>query len=255
MAEILEVKNLCFSYNKKPFLKDISFKADEGEFISIIGENGSGKTTLFKVLNTIYKKQKGSILYKNKEIEKIGLSQRAKEIAVIYQGLDCRFPFTAFEVAAMGLYPHKGHLSALKKEDIDFIKNIMCLTDTLEFAEKRIDCLSVGQAQRVLLARALVQKPKLLFLDEAMSGFDISVKIKMTKLLKDLCIKKGMTVISIQHDLNIAFENSDKIIALKGGELYKSGSPEKVMSKEFFQKVFNVNAEICENGKYFRITN
>jgi len=253
MDTVLKVENLFFGYKKEPFLKNICFEAKKGEMISVIGENGSGKSTLFKVINGNLKGYDGNIVYKGRNLKQMNYSQRAKEISVLYQNCDCDFPFSCFEVAAMGLYPHKGNLNGLNKNDIDFIKHIMELTDTIKFAHKNINCISGGQRQRVLIARALLQKPKLLFLDEAMSGLDISSRIKMTEIIFNECKNNGITAVNISHDINLAFEKSDKIIALKNGEVYSFGKPEDLLNKDFFREVFNVEVNIDFDKKYFRI--
>lgn len=252
MGEILKVEKLCFGYGKEDFLKNISFSVNEGEFISVIGENGSGKSTLFKTINGIFENYKGDVFYKGKNIKYINSLEKAKEIAVLYQNTSCKFPFNCFETVMMGLYPHKGCFGKVKKEDIDFVSLIMEKTDTLKFAYKKLNELSGGQAQRVLLAKALCQKPKLLFLDEAMSGLDISAEIEMNEILHNECKSRNMTVVNIQHNINMAFEKSDKIVALKNGGVYSFGKPSDLLNKDFFREVFNVEVEIS-NNKYFRI--
>ncbi len=261
MSEILKIENLYFNYgntkngnkNNKFFLKNINIVINEGEMISVIGKNGSGKTTLFKTINGILKNYKGNILYKGKDIKKLTSLEKAKEIAVLYQNNKCDFPFSCFEIVSMGLYPHKSNLIKMRKQDIDFITNIMESTNTIHLACKDINRISGGQAQRVLLARALAQKPKLLFLDEAMSGLDISSRIQMTKLLYNERKTKGTTTVSVSHDINLAFEKSDKIIALKDGEVHSFGKPEELLNKDFFREVFNVEVEIDTIKKRFRI--
>lgn len=252
MSELFKVKDLCFGYDSKPFLKNISFSLNEGEMVSVIGENGSGKSTLFKAVNGLLKNVEGSVFYKNKNIRQIKQREKAMEIAIIHQNCECNFPFTCLETVSMGLYPHKGRFSSMKKEDIDFVKHIMEITDTIDFAQRTINSLSGGQRQRVMLARALAQKPKLLFLDEAMSGLDIASRIKMTEVLYKKCKNNGMTVVSILHDINLAFEKSDRIAAMKNGEVYSFGKPKDLLNKNFFREVFNVEVEIY-NKKYFRI--
>lgn len=253
MNTVLEVKNLFFGYGKEYFLKNICFDVKEGEMVSVIGENGSGKSTLFKVINGNLNNYKGDILYKGVNIKNIKLSDKAKEIAVVYQDYECGFPFTCFDITAMGLYPHKGNLNAYNKDDIDFIKRVMELTDTSGIAHKNIDCVSGGQRQKVLIAKALAQKPKLLFLDEAMSGLDIAAKIKMFETALRQCAKNKVSVINILHDINLAFEKSDRIIALKNGEVHSFGTPEELLNKDFFREVFNVEVEMDSDKKHFRI--
>lgn len=252
MAEtVLQVRDLSFSYTQKPFMSDVAFEVKEGEMVSVIGENGSGKSTLIKAINGLVSAS-GEILYKGKDIKNLKALERAKEIAVIYQEGSTAFPFTCFEIVSMGLYPHKGHIGKMSKKDIEFIEHIMELTDTLSFAQRQLSTLSGGQKQRVFLARALAQKPKLLFLDEAMSGLDISGRISMTNMLSNECKKSGMAVVAVLHDINMAFDKSQRILALKNGKLYASGSPEALLNKNFFREVFNVEVDIDKSNKYFR---
>ncbi len=247
MSEILRVNSLTFGYGKSDVLKNVSFSINKGEFVSIIGENGSGKTTIIKVINSLFSGYGGSILFKGADIKTLSHRQRAAGIAVIYQGCECRFPFNCFEVVSMGAYPYAA------KPDIDFIRSVMLKTDTLCFADKPINHLSGGQKQRVMLARALVQRPELMLLDEAMSALDISAKIEMTDIILEKCHTDGMSALSVMHDINMAFEKSDRIIALKNGEVYACDKPQALLNKDFFREVFNVEVKFYDNNKYFRI--
>lgn len=244
---LLSVKELCFSYVKTPFLDNISFDINEGEFVSVLGANGSGKSTLFSLMNGAKRPDSGTVSYKGRNISSIRTKERAKEIAAVFQNTECKFPFTCFEIAEMGLFPHKPRT---EPEDIDLIKGIMERTDTLQFADKLITELSGGESQRVLLARALVQRPSLLLLDEAMSGFDIAARIKMTALLKELTRTSGMSVVLIRHDIEAAFMESDRILALKNGALLYNGAPDDLMSEKFFSDIYSVRAE-TENGRFY----
>lgn len=250
---ILKVENIFFSYNKNPFMQNINFSVNEGEFISVIGENGSGKSTLFLILSGVLKPLSGKIFYKGKNISDISLREKATEIAAVYQNTECDFPFTCFEVVSMGLYPHKRGFSFyyLSKKDIDFVYSVMEKTNVLKFADRKITDISGGEKQRVLIARALVQKPKILFLDEATAALDISSKIKTVNLLKEFTEKQKMTVIMISHDLQPVFDKSDKIAAMKDGRLVTFDIPQNLINNRFFSEIFNVDAEIYENGRFF----
>lgn len=250
MSVIIKAENLTFSYGAEPFIDKLNTEIDEGEFVSVVGGNGSGKTTFLSLLTGVQKPQSGAVLYKNNNIHKI--KNPAREIAVIYQNADCSFPFSCHEIIEMGLYPHMGRMGKISDSDYEFIEEIMIKTDTLKFADKRITELSGGEKQRVLLARALVQKPKLLFLDEAMSGMDISVRLAMIKLLKEMVTQNGLTVVAVEHDLQLAFSASDRIIAMKNGQIAYHDAPSDIMNETFFKDVFNVKAEIQNNS--FKIT-
>ena len=250
MTDMLEVNNITFSYTKEPFIENLSFQVEPGEFISVLGANGSGKSTLLTVLSGAARPQSGEVIYNEKAIHSMQPKARAREIACIYQSTSCAFPFTCYEVAEMGLYPHKPKPD---EEDIKFIYEIMEKTDTLQFKDKLITELSGGESGRVLLARALVQKPKLLLLDEAMSGFDISMRLKMITLLKQLIRDTGMSVIFVRHDIETAFSDSDRILAMKSGSLMYNDKPDRLLTEQFFRDIFNVKAEI-QNDRFY-ITN
>ncbi len=247
---MLEVKNISFSYTKEPFIEDISFNIDSGELVSLLGANGSGKSTLFSIMSGAIKPMRGAVLYNGQSVHAMEQRARAREIACIYQRTDCAFPFTCYEVAEMGLYPHKRRLN---DGDRKFVLDIMDMTDTIAFRDKLICNLSGGEVQRVLLARALAQKPKLLLLDEAMSGFDIAVRLRMIALLRRLISETGMSVIFIRHDIETAFSDSDRIIALRGGAMLYNDKPKELLNKQFFSDIFNVKAEITDCG--FRVMN
>lgn len=248
---ILEAKNISFSYSlKKPFIDKLSFRAYEGEYISVLGKNGSGKSTLAGLITGHLKPRSGKILYKGKNISSIKKREKAREIAVIYQNSGCEFPFMCSQIVAMGLYPHQSRFYKLSKSDAALIEQIMEATDTLRFAEKTLGEISGGEAQRVFLARALAQQPNLLILDEAMSGLDISARLKMAHLLKNEVKNKHMTVIAVHHDLSLAFSLSDRILAMKDGKLTADGTPPELLSKRFFTENFGVKSEISD-GRFY----
>lgn len=248
---LLEAKNISFSYSlKKTFIDRLSFKANKGEYISVLGKNGSGKSTLVSLITGQLKPDSGEILYKNKNIGNMKKREKACEIAVIYQNTGCRFPFMCYQIVAMGLYPHQSRFSNLSKNDAALVKHIMQATDTLRFAEKTLDEISGGEAQRVFLARALVQQPKLLLLDEAMSGLDIAARLKMAQLLKKETRNGHMSVIAVHHDLSLAFSLSDRILAMKDGKLTADGTPPELLSESFFMENFGVKSKITD-GRFY----
>lgn len=251
MTAFMEASNLAFAYGKQEILKGVSFSVQRGEFISIIGTNGSGKTTLFHLLNGYNKPKSGRVLLEGRDLASISISNRAKEITIVHQHQDCNFPFSCFEMVIMGIYPHKTRFERVDEKTLVKIEEIMKLTDTLRFAKKEITQISGGERQRVVLARALAQKPQLLLLDEAMSDLDIYAKIEMTKVLREYVKKHNMTVIGINHDLNTAYKFSDRIIALQKGEIVADGTPSEVITEEFLKRVFRVKGEVFGEKGFF----
>lgn len=243
MADLLCAQNLTFYYGAQQILSDVTFSACEGEYLSIIGENGSGKSTLMQLLCGYLAPIAGQVLFCGERLEGISALQRARSIAAISQNTPANFPFTCFEFVMLGLHPHRARFERIDEHTIDQIRGVMAQTDILPLADKPITNLSGGEYQRVLLARALAQRPRLLLLDEAMSDLDAAVKIKMNKLLKEL-VQKGLTVIAINHDLSTAYNYSDRVIALRSGRLVANGSPQKVFTEVLLENVFGIKAEI-----------
>lgn len=243
MAELLCAQNLTFYYGSQQVLSDVTFSVGEREYLSIIGENGSGKSTLMQLLCGYLAPMAGQVLFCGERLEELSTLQRARSIAVISQNTPADFPFTCFEFVMLGLHPHRARFERIDEQTINQIRGIMAQTDILTLADKPITNLSGGEYQRVLLARALAQRPRLLLLDEAMSDLDAAVKIKMNKLLKEL-VQKGLTVIAINHDLSTAYNCSDRVIALRSGRLVANGSPQTMLTEELLENVFGIKAEI-----------
>lgn len=247
---LLAVQEVSFAYGKQKILNQINFQAGAGEMISIIGANGSGKSTLLKLLGGYERPKQGKIMYRGRDLNKISIQDRAKEITILYQNCDILFPFTCMEMVWMGRYPLSGRFEQFGTDTLQNIVAIMEQTECIHLADKQISEISGGEMQKVLLARALAQEPQLLLLDEAMSDFDIAVKIKMSKLLKDLT-KTGLTVISVNHDINSAYRHSDRIIALHQGTIVADGATAEVITEELLNTVFGIKGEIIPQKGIF----
>lgn len=247
MSVLLQAENLSFSYGRQRILQNIDFFAEEGELISIIGANGAGKSTLLKLMAGYEKPDSGRIAYRGKDLHAISIPKRAKEITILYQNGGIPFPFTCMELVWMGRYPISGRFDKKDEEAVRRILSLMEQTECLHLADKKIQEISGGEFQKVMLARALAQEPKLLLLDEAMSDFDVAVKIKMSKLLRELT-KTGLTIIMVNHDIAAACRFSHRIIALQDGSIAADGKPEEVMTEALLETVFGVKGEVV-NGK------
>jgi len=249
---LLTLEDIGFAYDAKRVLRGVSFSVDRGEYISIVGPNGSGKTTLLQIMCGCFKPETGAVYYMGQAVHKMDTRERAKHFAVVYQQQHGgKFPYTCLEMVIMGLHPHRARFEPLSDEAFLWVEQVMQMTDTLRFADKPITRISGGELQRVMLARAIVQKPRVLFLDEAMSGLDICARISMTKLLRELIQIHGITVMAINHDLNTAYRFSSRIVALSKGGIAAIGPPRQVMTEGFFEDVFDVKAEIYEEKGFF----
>lgn len=244
MRRLLEVETVSYSYGAGDVVRDVSFSVDCGEFVSLIGPNGSGKTTLMSVVSGYQRCVAGRILLAGKDIGDYSPMERARVLAIVSQHENLNFPFTCMELIALGLYPHKSRFQAMTRVQLEEIRAVMELTHTQGLADKRIDAVSGGELQRVVLARVLLQRPKLLLLDEAMSDFDISAKISMVKCLKAMARDKGIGILAINHDVANAYQFSDRILLMKDGMLAASGSPKEALTEASLGAVFGVRARI-----------
>jgi len=245
--DILKVNDLSCGYDEQEVIKDISFSAGEGDFLGIIGPNGAGKTTLFRAITGILKPWKGGIFYKDKDIRKVSPRDFAREVAVIPQILDIPFAFSVEEFVLMGRFPHIGRFEALRKQDHKVLEDALNLTDTLFLRERKICELSGGEKQRVILAQGFAQQPSLLLLDEPTSHLDIAHQVQILDLVKRLNKEKGLAVIVVLHDLNLASSYCDRLILLKEGAIFKEGSPQEVLTYQNIEEVYKTLVVVKEN--------
>jgi len=240
----LKVDRVQFYYEARKVLDEISFEAGEGEFIGLIGPNGSGKTTLLKIIDGILRPKVGSVYLDCKRISELDPKELARELAIVPQTADLSFDLKVFDVVMMGRYPYLRKLSLEREIDEEKVRFWMKLTNTLHLAERSIKEISGGERQRVLIARALAQEPRILLLDEPTSNLDVCYQIEIMNLLKELVEKLGLTIICAIHDLNLAARYSDKIILINGGKIKGIGRPIEVLTKENLRDVFKIEAKI-----------
>ncbi|MCD6260410.1 MAG: ABC transporter ATP-binding protein [Thaumarchaeota archaeon] len=240
----LKVDRVQFYYEARKVLDEISFEAGEGEFIGLIGPNGSGKTTLLKIIDGILRPKVGSVYLDCKRISELDPKELARELAIVPQTADLSFDLKVFDVVMMGRYPYLRKLSLEREIDEEKVRFWMKLTNTLHLAERSIKEISGGERQRVLIARALAQEPRILLLDEPTSNLDVCYQIEIMNLLKELVEKLGLTIICAIHDLNLAARYSDKIILINGGRIKGIGRPIEVLTKENLRDVFKIEAKM-----------
>lgn len=249
---MIKADNINFSYGDKTILSNVSLNIKENTFNSIIGPNGAGKTTFMRLISGLNKSYEGNITYRDSDYRNIGPKERARSYAIVQQHYSTSFTYTCYEMICMGRHPHIGRLERLGRDDCDLINSTIEDLKIQDLSGKKTSEISGGEFQKVILARALVQEPEVLFLDEAFSEMDISAKLAMIKMLKKSVDEKKLTVVAIMHDLNTAYRYSDGIHILKGGEVYGSGNPDETFTEESVKDVFNLEVEILP-GKGFII--
>ncbi len=243
----ISVRNLKFSYGEQPVLKDINLSLEKGLFYSIIGPNGSGKTTLLKNLQKLVKPQNNSIYINGKDLKTVSLKELSRQLAVVPQETHMDFDFTVLDMVLMGRAPYLKRFETEGAYDIDLARTAMEITDTWKFKDKSIRNLSGGELQRAIVSRAMVQDTDILLLDEPVSHLDIHHQMSILKTVRGFCRTKGITVVAVLHDINLAVEFSDSLIFLNHGELVAMGTPEDVITEEIIKILYDMKCMIIKN--------
>jgi iron complex transport system ATP-binding protein len=256
MSNIMDIKSLCSGYGKEHILKGIDVEIKEGELVGIIGPNGSGKTTLLRTMTGILKPDKGSVHVENNRLTKLTAKEIARKIAVVTQNIE-PVMITVGEYVLMGRLPYYGKFQFFeKKHDLKLAEKYMKLTDVFSFKDKLMSEISGGERQRAQVARALVQQPLILLLDEPTSHLDITHQVRILDLVKKLNRDLSITVVMVIHDLNMAAEYCSKLVMLKQGRVFIDNSPEKVLTYKNIEDVYETLVIVEKNpltGKPFII--
>ena len=237
MNKIIQINQLSVGIDGTPILRDLSFEVSAGEYISIIGPNGAGKTTLMRSLLGMID-YAGSIQIHGDECSTISAKNLAKLISYVPQTQNIEFPLPVFDFVMMGRYPYLSPLAPAQKSDIDAVELAMEITGTLPFRKRLMRTLSGGERQRVYIAAALAQETPIILLDEPATFLDWRHQSDVMQLLKNINQDRGTTLIAVNHDLNCAAHWSDRIIALKEGQLLLDGTPDELIQPEPLKQLF-----------------
>ncbi len=245
MTQLLKITGLDFQINNVNILKDISLKADRGEFIGLIGPNGAGKTTLLKCINGIYRGD-GCIELDGLDTGTMDAREAASKVAMLHQDTSVAFPFKVLDIVLTGRYHKLGRFRPESAEDYAAARKYMGYTDTLKMENRMINTLSGGERQRVLFAKALAQETDLILLDEPSASLDIAYEEQIFKYSADLC-SNGKTVIAAVHDLKTAVRYCSRLILMKDGRIIADGPPESVITQDNLRLAYGVNALVYRN--------
>lgn len=228
-------------YGSVKVLENIDFNAAKGEFLGIIGPNGSGKTTLLRTISRILKPKVGTILLGGEDVQRYKEKEFWRTFAAVPQETVINFDFSALDIVLMGRNPHLRRFQVEGEKDIEVAKECMENTNCRHLAERKINELSEGERQRVIIARALAQEPKVLLLDEPTSHLDINYQIEIMDLLKRLTTEQKLIVISVIHDLNLAAQYCDRLVLLQAGKIASIGEPKGVLTSENIKNTFGAD--------------
>jgi len=244
---VIDIKSLSFRYREDWVLQDISFQIGQGEFVGVIGPNGSGKTTLLKILYRLLSPQKGEVLFERVPLKRMSRADIAKRIAVVAQEAYPLFPFRVMEMVLMGRSPYLGHFMFEAEKDLEIAKRAMEWTEILPIGERPMDELSGGERKRVFIARALVQEPEVILLDEPTANLDIHHQMDFLNLILTLNREKGLTIVMASHELNLASEYCNRLLLLHQGRIHKMGTPDEVITKENIEEVYGCEVWVDRN--------
>lgn len=247
---MIEVKNISFSYGKAPVLTDVSFSAKAGECVGILGNNGAGKSTLITCISRIRTPAGGEALIDGKPVREMGRSELARSIAYVAQKNEMSRA-TVFDCVLLGRKPYIRW--TVSQEDLDLCAAMIRRVGLEALQLRNLDELSGGELQKVMLARALVQQPKVLLLDEPTSNLDPKNQYEMMGLLRQVAGEQRITALIVIHDLNLALRYCDKFFFLKDGSGYRYGGIETV-DQETIETVYGIKAKVMElEGRKFVI--
>ena len=235
------------AYDGADVLRGVTLRIEPGEIVGVIGPNGSGKSTLLRTLSGTLQPAAGRALLRGKDIRLMKAPDRARVIGVVQQQSAAAFAFTVRDVVAMGRHSHVGLLKAMTEADLEAVDWALERTDCTALEDRPVTELSGGELQRVVIARALAQQPEALLLDEPTNHLDINHQLEIGELLVSLNRDRGMTIVWVSHDLNLAAEFCRRIVVLSAGRVAADGPPEKVITGELLDRVYGVDLPVNTN--------
>lgn len=239
----IELMNLSWAPKAKPLLlKNINIKINSGEFLAIVGPNGSGKTSLLRCLYRINKPTRGQVLLDGKDIWSLSNRAASQRIATVLQEASGEFGLTVYEMVEVGLTPRSRSWQRSPKDNI-LIQQAMMLMNIDQLSNRNFDTLSGGEKQRVMIARALAQRPDVLILDEPTNHLDIRHQLEIL----DILTKLPCTLIVSLHDLALASAYADRALVMQNGEIQSCSPPTQVFTKQCIKQVFDVDTVIDQH--------
>ena len=242
-APAFRLQQVGYRVDQTTILDAISCEIPAAQWVGILGPNGAGKSTLLRMLAGVLAPSAGSVWLADRPLAEWSTAERARQLAFAPQRTELSFPFQVREIVAMGRTPYLRRWQQESEEDERIIESALRLTETVELAERNVLTLSGGELQRVILARALAQRPRFLLLDEPTSSLDLRHQFDLIAILEAL-VGQGVTVLTAVHDLNLAARVCSTLLLLRGGQLYATGAPQQVLTAETIRGVYDVDVVI-----------
>ena len=238
MDTCYQLEKVCFRYSGQWVLDAFSLEVREGEILGIIGPNGSGKTSLLKLMAGLLRPQAGHITLGDQDLAQLTPRALARRTAVVPQENHVLFPFTVGEVVLMGRFVHQNGWGWESAEDLRIARAVIRLMDLESVAHRTFQELSGGERQRTIIARALAQQAPVLLLDEPTAYLDIKHQLEIYATLRRLNQDRGVTIVVVSHDLNLASQYCHRLLLLHEGRAFRTGSPAEVLTAEHLRIVY-----------------
>ncbi len=244
---MLKIDNLSVFYGDRQILHNIQLEVHSGEIVALLGPNGAGKSTLIRSISGVIPIRRGNIFVDQQDVTSLSIMERARHISVVPQAVSMPPAFTVWETVLLGRTPYLNFLGQTSAKDESIARQALEQVDVVHLIEKRMDEISGGEQQRVLLARTLAQDTPILLMDEPTTHLDLSHQIDLLKLIKKQAKEKNLTVLVALHDLNLASMFADRIAIVQNGLLCVAGTPQETLTSEIINSVYNVPVHIVSH--------
>ncbi|MEV1089458.1 ABC transporter ATP-binding protein [Streptomyces microflavus] len=243
----LEARDVRLGYGDREIVPGLSVTVPPGRITVIVGPNACGKSTLLRAMARLLAPSAGAVLLNGRSIQEMPTKEVAAVLGILPQSPTAPEGITVSDLVGRGRYPHQGWFRRWSAEDDEAVAQALLSTDVLELADRPVDELSGGQRQRVWIAMALAQRTDILLLDEPTTFLDASHQLDVLDLLTDLNRERGVTMVAVLHDLNLACRYADHMIAMKDGRILAEGRPADIVTEELVGEVFGMRCSVIED--------
>ncbi|MET3683922.1 iron complex transport system ATP-binding protein [Alkalibacillus flavidus] len=244
---MLSLQHVTKMIDAQPLVSDVSFDVEKGQCFGLIGPNGAGKSTLMKLISGVYDTTGGQVRLDGQPIKRWSHKKRAQRVSVLTQDGLSPYPISVLNAVMMGRYPHLKFFQRESDDDMKRVQDVLAITGLSNMQDQMLDTLSGGERQRVAIAKAMVQEPDLLLLDEPTSYLDIGYQTEVLNLVQDWQKRTGLTVLMVLHDLNLAAQYCDRLILMDKGEVVKEGTSDDILTTETLATVYQTTPEIVRH--------
>lgn len=247
---MMKMTGVVKRYGSHNVVNNVDYLLVEKKLTAFIGPNGAGKSTLLGMMSRLLDKDSGNIYLEGQDVKVWNQHDLAKKLSILKQSNMVQLRLSVRELVAFGRFPHsKGRLT---KEDNKIIDESLNYLGLVDLEDAMIDTLSGGQLQRAYIAMILAQDTDYIFLDEPLNNLDMNHAVQLMKTIRKLVDEAGKTVVIVLHDINFAASYADEIVAMKAGNIFKSGPTDEVIQKEILDELYDMSIKVCEmDGKRF----